>query len=249
MASAEVWLALLFSRKDLKGEGCGEAFGKLCANPELLMSFGRGLLEAALRTSSAEAKRWYAEALGQFDKALPSRIVNNLACCAAGLRLVEKLCAMQGLAWDSVFDLPLDSCVEYLGQAARDYLLDGSPVNRGIVEQSLEIMARMGLTFGLDWKTLENDTLVAINLKRCYDRFTKYRRDHAITGECLEYRQFTKQLRGSDLFVAYKPVNFNNTTAQAFILDYRLLLERCDIQGFDHISAALEDEEDNTVLL
>jgi len=248
-AIRERGIELLFSRKDLKGEGCGEAFGKLCANPELLMTFGRGLLEAALRTAAAEAKRWYTEALGCFDKALPSRIVNNLACCAAGLRLVEKLCAMQGLSWDTMLDLPLDSCMEYLGQAARDYLLDGSPVNRGIVEQSLEIMARMGLTFGLDWKTLENETLVAINLKRCYDRFTKYRRDHAITGECLEYRQFTKQLRGSDLFVAYKPVNFNNTTAQAFILDYRLLLERCDIQGFDHINVAPEDEEDNTVLL
>ena len=252
-AIRERGIELLFSRKDLKGEGCKEAFGKLCANPELLAAFGRGLLEAALRTGASEVKRWYSEATEVFDKNLPSRIVNNLACCAAGLRLVEKLCTLQGLCWDSIFEISLNSSMEYLGLAAREYLLDGSAVNRGIVEQSLEIMARMGLAFGLDWKTLENDTLVAINLKRCYDRFTKYRKDHAITGECLEYRQFTRQLRGSDLFVAYKPVNFSNTTAQAFVLDYRLVLERCDIQGFDHVNMTPEEEEgkedDYTVLL
>ena len=232
-AIRERGIELLFSRKDLKGEGCRETFGKLCANPDLLAGFGRALLEAALRTDAAEVVGWYKEALGGFDKTLPSRIVNNLACCAAGLRLVEKLCILQGRCWDSVFDIPLDACMQYLSFAAREYLLDGSAVNRGIVEQSLEIMARMGLAYGLDWKPLENDTQVAITLKRCYDRFTKYRRDHAISGECLEYRQFTKQLRGSDLFVAYKPVSFTNGHVRAFVLDYRLVLERCDIDGFD----------------
>jgi len=236
-------IELLFSRKDLKDEARRDCFSRLCAAPERLAGLGRALLEAALRTDAAEVRQWYTEACGQFDKSLPSRIVNNLACCAAGLRLLEKLCVLQGLSWDSVFGLSLRSCVLYLGFAAKEYLLDGSAVNRGIVEQSLEIMARMGLAYGLDWKPLENDTQVAINLKRCYDRFTKYRRDHAISGECLEYRQFTKQLRGSDLFLAYKPVNFNNRTAQAFVLNYPLLLERCDMEGFDSFNTAEQDED------
>jgi hypothetical protein len=244
-AIRERGIELLFSRKDLKGEGCRETFGKLCANPDLLAGFGRALLEAALRTDAAEVKQWYTEALDGFDKALPSRIVNNLACCAAGLRLVEKLCILQGRSWDSVFDIPLQSCMQYLSFAAREYLLDGSAVNRGIVEQSLEIMARMGLAYGLDWKPLENDTQVAINLKRCYDRFTKYRRDHAISGECLEYRQLTKQLKSSDLFLAYKPVRFNNCLAKCFVLDYRLVLERCDIEGFDQVGTVEDTEEDS----
>jgi len=242
-AIRERGIELLFSRKDLKDEARRDCFGRLCAAPERLAGLGRALLEAALRTDAAEVKLWYDEACGLFDKALPSRIVNNLACCAAGLRLLEKLCVLQGLSWDSVFGLSLRSCVLYLGFAAKEYLLDGSAVNRGIVEQSLEIMARMGLAYGLDWKPLENDTQVAINLKRCYDRFTKYRRDHAISGECLEYRQFTKQLRGSDLFLAYKPVNFNNRTAQAFVLNYPLLLERCDMEGFDSINTVEPDED------
>jgi len=247
-AIRERGIELLFSRKDLKGEGCRETFGKLCANPDLLAGFGRALLEAALRTDAAEVKQWYTEATEAFDKNLPSRIVNNLACCTAGLRLVEKLCALQGRYWDSIFDIPLDACMQYLGFAAREYLLDGSAVNRGIVEQSLEIMARMGLDYGLDWKPLENDTQVAINLKRCYDRFTRYRRDHAITGECLEYRQFTKQLRGSDLFVAYRTVAFSNTHARAFVLDYRLVLERCDIDGFDQVNTTVESSDDDITI-
>ena len=242
-AIRERGIELLFSRKDLKDEARRDCFGRLCAAPERLAGLGRALLEAALRTDAAEARQWYNDACGRFDKALPSRIVNNLACCAAGLRLLEKLCSLQGLSWNAVFGVPLDTCLWHLGFAAKEYLLDGSAVNRGIVEQSLEIMARMGLAYGLDWKPLENDTQVAVNLKRCYDRFTKYRRDHAISGECLEYRQFTKQLRGSDLFLAYKPVNFNNRTAQAFVLNYPLLLERCDIEGFDSINTVEPDEE------
>jgi hypothetical protein len=172
-AIRERGIELLFSRKDLKDEARRDSFNRLCAAPELLASLGRALLEVALRTDAAEVKQWYAEDCGQFDKTLPSRIVNNLACCAAGLRLLEKLCALQGLSWNSVFGIPPNSCLQYLGFAAREYLLDGGTSNRGVVEQSLEIMARMGLAYGFDWKPLENDTQVAINLKRCYDRFTK----------------------------------------------------------------------------
>jgi len=142
-AIRERGIELLFSRKDLKPDERREAFGRLCAAPELLTGFGRALLEVALRSDAAEVKQWYTEACEQFDKALPSRIVNNLACCAAGLRLLEKLCTLQGLPWKSVFDLSLNCSMQYLGFAAREYLLDGNTNNRGIVEQSLEIMARI----------------------------------------------------------------------------------------------------------
>ena len=124
--------------------------------------------------------------------------------------------------------------MQYLAFAAREYLLDGSAVNRGIVEQSLEIMARMGLENGIDWTLTDEGRCLALNLKHCYDRFTKYRRDHAIIGECLEYRQFTRQLRASDLFVAYKPVRFSNGLAKSFVLDYSAILARCDIDSFEN---------------
>ena len=127
----------------------------------------------------------------------------------------------------------MDSCLQYLGFAAREYLLDGSSNNRGIIEQSMEIMARMGLIDGIDYKVNQERTRAYLNVKRFYDRYTKYRRDHAIVGECLDYRQFTKQLRNSDLFISYMPFHFDDGQARAFVLDYRLLLERCDIESLD----------------
>jgi len=231
-AIRERGIELLFSRKDLKDEARRETFGRLCAAPELLAGFGRAMLEAALRTDAAEVKRWYTEACGQFDKALPSRIVNNLACCAAGLRLAEKLCILQGLPWNSVFEIPLNSCMEYLGFAAREYLLDGSAVNRGIVEQSLEIMARMGLDEGTDFRLSDDEAQISLRFGRIYDRFTKYRRDHAIVGECLEFRQFLKQIRNSDLFIAYRQTRFDDLNTKAYVLDYQAILARCDIVSF-----------------
>jgi hypothetical protein len=126
----------------------------------------------------------------------------------------------------------LNSCCDYLAFAAREYLLDGG-TNRGIIEQSLEIMARMGLDAGTEFSLLSDGAQIGINLKRCYDKFTKYRRDHAIQGECLTYSQFTKQLRSSDLFVAYKPVRFEDGPARAFVLDYAAVRERCDLESFN----------------
>jgi hypothetical protein len=233
-AVRERGIELLFSRKDLKNETCRAAFAALCAKPELLSAFGRGLLEAALRLDFSEAKGWFEEACGHFDKALPSRIVNNLACCAAGLRLVERLCAMLGFEFQAIFDFSLNSCLDYLGFAAQEYLLDGGSTNRGIIEQSLEIMARMGLDSGTDFKVSEDEKQIAIRFPRIYDRFTKYRRDYAIVGECLDYRQFLKQIRNSDLFLEYKQTRFDDANTKAYVLDYQAILVRCDINSFTH---------------
>ena len=74
---------------------------------------------------------------------------------------------------------------------------------------------------------------VAICFKRCYDDYTKYRRDHAIMGECLEYTQFLRQLRASDLFIAYKSVRMAGDTVSAHILNFDLIRTRCGIQSFD----------------
>jgi len=80
---------------------------------------------------------------------------------------------------------------------------------------------------------MENLDHVAIYFKLCYDRYTQYRRDHAIVGECLEYAQFLKQLRQSDLFVAYKPVRISGMLKRAYVLDYEEIQKRCDITSFD----------------
>ena len=91
-------------------------------------------------------------------------------------------------------------------------------------------MDRMGLT-AEECRFLE-DGLVAIFVKGIYDRYTRYRRDHAILGECLPYTQFMKQLRKSDLYVGDRAVMFADTSRKAVLLNYDLLRQRCDIEGF-----------------
>jgi hypothetical protein len=222
---------LLFSKRDLKAPGCRAAFQKLTGMPDALAAFGRALLDTALATPGKDVAAWYDEALPLFDKELPSRIVNNLACCVAGLRLLEKLCGSLSLAWGDVMEFGLAACAAYLQYAAREYLLDGGNTNKSVVEQTLEIMDRMGLDEE-ECRMLENDTQVAIHFKGVYDRYTKYRRDHAIVGECLPYSQFMQQLRNSDLFLRDKSVRFKSEVRLAQILNYAETRKRCDVSGF-----------------
>ena len=228
-------IELLFSKKDLKPEAHRTAFAKLCGMSDALASCGRSLLDAALNTAATDVETWYKVGLGQFEPELPSRIRSNLACCVAGLRLVERICQRCGLIWPDVFDLPFEACVQYLARGAKEFLLDGGDANKGIIEQTLEIMARMGLYLN-EWTIMENLNHVAICFRRCYDRYTQYRREHAIGGESLEYAQFLKQLRQSDLFVAYKPVRINGELRRAYVLDYDEIKKRCDIATFDSLA-------------
>ena len=84
-------IELLFSKKDLLCAEYKTAFAKLCAHEDALGSFGRGLLDAALRMRFKEAGAWHEAALSEFSDTLPARVVSNLACVYAGLRLMEKL--------------------------------------------------------------------------------------------------------------------------------------------------------------
>ena len=76
-------IELLFSKKDLKAVECRAAFRDLCTSGDVLGGLGHSLLSVALKTKPAECYAWYEDALGSFNKELPSRIVNNLACMAA----------------------------------------------------------------------------------------------------------------------------------------------------------------------
>ncbi|MCL1965302.1 MAG: DNA primase [Firmicutes bacterium] len=224
-------MELLFSKRDLKDSACRAAFQQLTRMPDALAAFGRGLLDTALATPGADAVTWYDESLSLFSKELPTRIINNLACCMTGLRLAEKLCVSLELAWNDVFSFALNGCAVCLQYAAREYLLDGGETNKSVVEQTLEVMDRMGLDEE-ECRMLENGTQAAVHFKGVYDRYTKYRRDHAIVGECLTYAQFMRQLRKSELYVDERPVRFNSEVHWAVILNYATLRQRCDVTGF-----------------
>lgn len=227
-------IELLFSKKDLKLVEYRVAFGWLSANANILSSLGHGLLNVALRTKPADVYGWYEDSLGVFAKELPSRIVNNLACMMAGLRLLEKLCREYELSWHEVFPFNMDACSRYIEYAAKEYLLDGGTSNKSVVEQTLEIMSRMGLDPKSEYTFIDNGKILALWLNHIYDRYTKYRKDYAIFGETLTYAQFKKQLQHSDYYLESNvSKRMGSDVRKVWTLNYELLSARCDVSGFE----------------
>lgn len=225
-------MELLFSKRDLKDASTRAAFARITEQQGDLTAMGRALLDTALTLRTDAVAAWHKEALPLFNPALPTRILNNLACCMVGLRLIEAMLARLGLAWGQIFSIGTDVCIAHLEYGVREYLLDGGESNKSVVELSLEVIDRMGLTCD-ECKTLPNGN-IAIHFRGIYDRYTAYRRDHAIVGECLPYAQFMKQLRKSDLYVETKVIRFGDDTKKAVVLNYPLIRKRCDIEGFIH---------------
>ena len=189
-------MELLFSKRDLALPGAKEAFQRICAEPATLTRLGRLLLDTALTLDTKTVQTWHTEALDRFTPLMPSRVVNNLACCAVGLQVTEAALARLGLTWDQVFPITRDFCENWLQIGTFDYLLEGRVSNKTVVEQSLEIMDRMGLAED-ECRFLDDGKLVALHVKGFYDRFTRYIRENAITTEHLQYNQFMKQDRKS----------------------------------------------------
>jgi hypothetical protein len=227
-------IELLFSKKDLKAAEYRTAFNRLCGSSELLGDFGRSLLDTALRISRAKVRAWYDEALSVFSRELPSRVVSNLACCSAGLCLLDRLISRLTLDWQTVFPHSGEACRKYLEYAAQEYLLDGGTHNKSVVEQTLEIISRMKLDPQVDYTFDKGGTILCLWLNRVYDLYTKYRKDYAISGEVLSYAQFKKQLAHSDLLIqANAQKRIGNENRKVWLLDYVILKARCDVSGFE----------------
>lgn len=225
-------IELLFSKKDLKNIDHRMAFNRIMSSEELLSDFGRSILNTALKIAPVETEKWYNEGKTQFNSELPSRIVSNLACCYAGLKLLETLCVDLSLAFDTVFPYGIDICVKYMEFAAKDYLLDGCTNNQSIVEQTFEIMARMKLDPKVYYKI--DGSQLYLWLTPIYDLYTKYRKDYAIVGEVLTYSQFKKQLQHSEYFIANnQQKRIDKDNRKCWVINYDLLRKNCDVSGFE----------------
>ena len=233
-AIRERTVELLFSKRDLRNDEYVRAFSELSKNGDLLTSFGRTLLDIALCTTPKEVSEWHAAGHALFHaNSFPSRIVSNLACVYAGLKLIEKLCAAFKLSWDYLFPLPLEACVNNIIFAAKEYLLDGGNHNKSLIEQTFEVMARMSLKAGKDFIFETAGRHLTLCLSSVYDRYTRYRRDYAIFGEVLTYAQFRKQLEHSEYFVSKnQPKRFGETVKKAWSVDFERLQAVCDVSGF-----------------
>ena len=226
-------IELLFSKKDVKAMERRMALNRIKANPERMGDLGRALLQDALGLQSAIAAEWHKEAMALFDTELPSRVVNNLACCYCGLKLMEKLCISLRLDWDDVFPYPLNQCASLMQEAVYKYLLDGSAHNRSVVEQTFEVVARMGLNPKADYAFSEDGRMLFIRMRDIYDRYTKYRREYAVAGEVLPFDQFMLQLKNSDVYLkSNAQKKFGRENRRCDMIDFELLSSRCDVTGF-----------------
>ena len=156
-AIRERTIELLFSRNDIENADntpnmkYKDAFDMICESKSLLESFGRTLLDVALRTTPKEVNAWYAEGQERYKGDFPSRVTSNLACCYAGLKLVEKVCELFKQPWTYIFPISLDECADELGKAVKEFLLDGGNHSKTVIEETFEIMARMGLKHEKDY--------------------------------------------------------------------------------------------------
>lgn len=227
-------IELLFSKKDIKNPSYRKEFKALSKSRIALEDFGRTLLDTALTLDSTEVKAWHEEGIQHFKSDFPARVVNNLACCYTGLKLIEKLGKRYDLNWDDLVPFSFDTCIRNLEVAAQEYLLDGGTHNQSIVEQTFEIMSRMQLDPKNDFTLADNNTVLYLRLSQVYDKYTKYRKDYAIVGEVLTYAQFMKQLSHSDLFLGNNiQKKIHGMNAKCWAVDFEKLKQRCDVSGFE----------------
>ena len=176
---------------------------------------------------------WYNEGQEFFSNDHASRIKANLCVMYAGICLIGKLCTSLGVSFTEAFPFDNEECAKYLGASVREYLLDDSTYNKGIVETTFEVMSRMKLKLGEDYCFDNNDQFITIALSEVYDRYTKYLKDFAIKGESLDYNQFCKQLKKSDYFVSNnRKKRMAKMSKWVWTLNYEKLAVNCDVTGF-----------------
>jgi hypothetical protein len=232
-AIRERTMELLFSRRDVEDSEHKTVFTMLSKQKALLEKFGRTLLDVALLTSPEEANNWYAEGHEIFNDDFPNRVASNLACCYAGLKLVEKMCILFKMTWTEVFPITFDECIKHLVYSVQEYLLGGGKHSKSIIEETFEVMVRMNLKYEKDYTLEDSGKTLCIRLKRVYDDYTRYRRDHAILGEVLGYTDFHRQLERTDYFISKNETRyFNGKKTRVWCLDYELLRTVCDIEEF-----------------
>ena len=118
----------MFSKKDLADQATRDAFQQLSGKAEMLTRLGRLLLDTALTLDTDTVFRWHQDALGLFNPDLPSRVINNLACCCVGLRALETALGRIGLEWGQVFSISMERCAEYMEQGVLEDLLEGRTI-------------------------------------------------------------------------------------------------------------------------
>jgi hypothetical protein len=144
-------IELLFSKSDLKTAEYLTAFNWIRENESLVRSFGRSILDTALQSTPDDVASWFSEGREFFSNDHASRIRDNLSVMYAGICLIGRFCASLGVSFAEVFPFDNEECAKHLDASVREYLLDDSTYNKGIIESTFEVMSRMRLKLGDEW--------------------------------------------------------------------------------------------------
>lgn len=232
-AIRERTIELLFSKKDLKNRDYRGAFFEIARHREWLSDLGRSLLMTALGINPDTVLNWHMGSADAFDSGMPERIRNNLCGAWCGLKLLEALCHSLRLSWDEVFPYSMQECARQLETSAREYLLDGGTHNRSVIDQTFEIMSRMGLNPKEDYSLSDDGTLLYLRFPKIYDDYTRYRKDFAIQGEVLTYSEFRRQLKHSDLYVdSNVQRRMGERNQKVWVIRFDVLRQRAAVDGF-----------------
>jgi len=75
--------------------------------------------------------------------------------------------------------------------------------------------------------------VLSVWLNPVYDKYTRYRREYAISGEVMTFAQFKKQLEHSDFFLAKNVQKWmGSDNRRVWQVDFAVLSARCDVTGF-----------------
>ena len=241
-AIRERTIEILFAKRDIANETHRDSFRSIEREADSIGDLGYSLLLVALNTTPGECLDWHAEGEKKCSPDLPPRMVNNVGCVYAGLKLLEKLCRTYGLNWDGVFGNTMDACADYIQSAVKKFMLDGGTHNKTILDETFEIMARMRCeSYWQLVRSQNGQRELRMRLGELYDYYTRYRREHGIGGEVLSLSDFKKQLRHSEIYMNNGTAKICGETRHCWIVDYDKLAERCDVDGF--LGKEMQDEE------
>jgi len=100
-------------------------------------------------------------------------------------------------------------------------------------------MSRMGLTVTVDYMFDLESTNFYIRLADVYKRYIAYCTENAIHFTNLPYKDFLAELKTYDFYVGSEKKNWpDGNVRSVWVIDFKKLLEHCDVTGF----LALSDE-------
>jgi hypothetical protein len=201
-------IELLYSKQDIaKRYGAGAAVER----PQMQASIkqlGKAVLLTVLREGHSTLRTVYDNALNELDNNLPPRARNNIAAMSVGAHLLEMTAKRYGADFKTAFGIERKAVIPAIIEAVKNYPLGGGGYNKSVVDQAFEVFDRMTaeLKVGVHYKNLARQDgkptgEIAFDIKRIYDKYTKFRREHSHKGEVLDFNMFHSQLEKKDYFV------------------------------------------------